>query len=160
MHIELAGGRSLSRTSVAAFALCAFAMSWPCFATLGGDLSTVQQDRTRLKASLRVSPSTGYTVHELTAGTGTTVREYATPDGRVFGVAWQGPWKPNLQQLLGDYFADYQAATKAKRTGRNGPLSSSTSRVVIEARGRPRAFFGRAYVPDLLPPNVNPSEIQ
>jgi hypothetical protein len=113
-----------------------------------------------MKANLRVSPSQGYTVHELTMGTGTTIREYAGPDGRVFGVAWQGPWKPDLQQLLGDYFSDYKAAAKAKETGRNGPLSSSTSRVVIEAGGRPRAFFGRAYVPDLVPSNVNPSEIQ
>jgi hypothetical protein len=113
-----------------------------------------------LKATLRVSPSTAFTIHELTLGTGTTVREYARPDGRVFAVGWEGPWKPDLRQLLGEYFSDYQAAAKAKRTGHNGPLSSSTSRVVIEAGGRPRAFFGRAYVPDQLPSNVDPSEIR
>jgi Protein of unknown function (DUF2844) len=157
METKLAGTRPLSRTSIAMFIVCALAASGPAFATLGRDVSTVQQDRTHLKASLRVSPSQGYTVHELTMGTGTTIREYAAPDGRVFAVAWTGPWKPDLQQLLGDYFTDYQVAAKAKRTGRNGPLSS---RVVIEAGGRPRAFFGRAFVPDLVPSNVNPREIQ
>jgi hypothetical protein len=160
METRLTGTRPLSRTSVATFTLCALAVSWPCFATLGGDVSTVQKDRTHMKASLRVSPSQGYTVHELTIGTGTTIREYESPDGRVFGVAWEGPWKPDLQQLLGEYFSDYQTAAKAKRTGRNGPLASSTSRVVIESAGRPRAFFGRAYVPSLVPSNVDPAEIR
>jgi hypothetical protein len=160
MDSKLPGGRSLLRAKAAAFTLCAMTLSWPCFATLGGDVSTVQQDRTHLKASLRVSPSRGYTVHELAVATGTTVREYANADGRVFGVAWEGPWRPDLQQLLGDYFNDYKAAVQKKRTGRNGPLSSSTSRVVIEAGGRPRAFYGRAYVPDLVPSNVDPGEIR
>ena len=107
-----------------------------------------------------MSPSTGYSVHELKAATGTAVREYATADGRVFGVAWEGPWRPDLRQLLGEYFADYQEAGKNKRTGVNGPLVSSTPRLVIEMTGRPRAFYGRAYVPDLVPSGVEPDGIR
>ena len=120
----------------------------------------MQQDRAHLKASLRVSPSTGYSVHELKADTGTLVREYATPEGRVFGVSWDGPWRPDLRQLLGEYFADYQEAVKNKRTGVNGPISRSTSRLVVEMSGRPRAFYGRAYVPALVPSGIEPSGIR
>src|SRR5205085_3455576 len=67
MDAKPASGRSLFRAWVATFALCTLGASVPCFATLGGDLSSVQQDRAHLKASLRVSPSTGYSVHELKA---------------------------------------------------------------------------------------------
>jgi hypothetical protein len=162
MDANRVSGRLLCRASAAASALCALGLSFPCFATLGGDLSSVQQDRTHLKASLSVSPSTGYSVHELKAATGTTVREYATADGRVFGVAWEGPWRPDLRQLLGEYFADYQEAARNKRqrTGLNGPLVSSTPRLVIEMSGRPRAFYGRAYIPDLVPSGVEVNGIR
>ena len=160
MDTKLPSGRSLIPAGAAAFALWMLAASRPSFATLGGDLTSVQQDRTHLKASLRVSASNGYSVHELNAASGIAIREYATLDGRVFGVAWQGPWRPDLRQLLGEYFADYQEAVKNKRTGHNGPLSSSTSRVVIETSGHQRAFYGRAYIPALVPSGIEPSEIQ
>jgi hypothetical protein len=160
MDTKRVSGRLLSRASAAAFALGAWGLSFPCFATLGGDLSSVQQDRAHLKASVSVSPLTGYSVHELKADTGTAIREYASADGRVFGVAWEGPWRPDLRQLLGEYFADYQQAGKNKRTGVNGPLVSSTPRLVIEMSGRPRAFYGRAYIPDLVPSGVEPNGIR
>lgn len=162
MDANRVSGRLVRQASAAALAFCAVGLSFPCLATLGGDLSTVEQDRTHLKASLSVSPSTGYSVHELKAATGTAVREYATADGRVFGVAWEGPWRPDLRQLLGDYFPDYQRAARNKRqrSGLNGPLMSSTSRLVIEMSGRPRAFYGRAYLPDLVPSGIEPNGIR
>lgn len=160
MDTKLPSGRSLIRAGAAAFAFCMLTLPRPSFATLGGDLTSVQRDQSHLKASLRVSPSNGYTVHELTVASGTAIREYATAGGQVFGVAWQGPWRPDLRQLLGEYFADYQQAARTKRTGRNGPLSSSSSRVVIETSGHQRAFYGRAYVPALVPSGIDPAEIQ
>ena|ERR1700674_5389073 len=143
-----------------ALGLVTLALSAPSLATLGGDLSTVRKDQAHLKASLQVSPGTHYSVHEIKAPTGITVREYVTDSGKVFGVAWEGPWRPDLRQLLGAYFADFQQAAKSKRTGLNGPLSSRTQRLVIEMSGHPRAFYGRAYVPDLVPPGVQPAEIR
>src|SRR5215475_10219851 len=137
-----------------------FGLPRPGLAALGGDLSSVKQDQTHLKASVQVSSREQYAVHELKAATGTTVREYATADGKVFGVAWKGPWRPDLRQLLGEYFADYQEAAKGKRTGHNGPLHSATDRLVIEMSGHPRAFYGRAYVPDLVPAGVEPTDIK
>jgi hypothetical protein len=129
-------------------------------AALGGDLSSVKADQAHLKASLQVSPSDRYSVHEMRASTGTTVREYAAADGKVFAVAWKGPWRPDLRQLLGEYFSDYQQAAKGKHTGHNGPLRSATDRLVIEMSGHPRAFYGRAYVPDLVPAGVEPADIK
>jgi hypothetical protein len=145
---------------LSALALVTAVSSTPALAALGGDVSTVQKDRARFKASLQLSTAAHYAVHELKAPTGIVIREYVTVDGRVFGVTWQGPWRPDLRQLLGPYFADFQQAAKAKRTGRNGPLSARSSRLVIEMGGHPRAFRGRAYVPELVPADVPEDEIQ
>jgi hypothetical protein len=149
-----------SRACLSTLALATVVSSMPALAALGGDVSSVQKDGTRFKASVQLSPATHYSVHELTAPTGTVIREYVSPDGRVFGVTWQGPWRPDLRQLLGPYFADFQQAAKGKRTGRNGPLTARTSHLVIEMSGHPRAFRGRAYVPDLVPADVQEDEIQ
>jgi len=145
--------------TLAAFAAL-LALSSPTYAALGGDVSSVSKDQARLKATVRVSSGERFSLHELAAATGTKVREYAGTDGRVFGVAWQGPWRPDLRQLLGDYFDEYQQAARKKRTGLNGPLTSASSRLVIEMSGHPRAFYGRAYVPDLLPPGVQAAEVR
>lgn len=160
MKTGAADRNPLPSTWLSSIALLMLFLSPPALGALGGTVSSVQQDQARLKARRQVSLGDRYSVHELKAPTGTNVREYASPDGRVFGVAWDGPWRPDLRQLLGDYFADFQQAAKGKRTGHNGPLSSRTSRLVIEMSGHPRAFYGRAYVPDLVPPNVQNTDIQ
>jgi Protein of unknown function (DUF2844) len=151
--------RRFSALCLPAVAAALLGLQRPAQATLGGNLTTVTNDQTRLKASLRVSSADRYTVHEMKASTGTTVREYATADGTVFAVTWQGPWRPDMRQLLGEYFGDYQQAARTKHTGHNGPLASRTDRVVIESSGHPRAFRGRAWVPDLVPAGVDPAEI-
>jgi hypothetical protein len=145
---------------LAGFGVCMLAFAPASFATLGGNLSSVARDQKHLKATLQVSAGDRFSVHQMTAATGTKIREYATADGQVFAVAWQGPWRPDLRQLLGEYFADYQQAARTKRTGLNGPLASSSERLVIEMSGHPRAFYGRAYVPGLVPSGVQPADIQ
>jgi hypothetical protein len=113
-----------------------------------------------MRAALRVSRNdASYTVHELTAPTGTTVREYVSPAGKVFGVAWRGPYLPDFRQILGDYFAPVMQAPRKQRQGR-GPLEIRQPNVVFQSSGHMRAFFGRAYVPDLLPKGVSADIIQ
>jgi len=51
-----------------------------------------------------------YTMHELEATTGTKVREYLDGEGKVFAVAWQGPFRPNLRELLGSYYETFLKA--------------------------------------------------
>jgi hypothetical protein len=120
-------------------------------------MSSVQIDQARIQGSLmRVTTSNTFTVHELRASTGTTIREFVSSSGKVFGVAWDGPTIPDLRQVLGDYFQSYvklaQAAQK-KRAG-HGPVRIEAPTFVVEQSGHPRAFTGRAYVPQLMPAGV------
>jgi hypothetical protein len=119
-------------------------------ATLGETSTSIETDRTSMKASTRIAPATNYAVHALQAPSGTTVREYVSQDGMVFAVAWQGPFLPDLRQTLGRYFERYSNAVSAKRAGRR-QVAVSESDFVVQSGGRMRAFSGRAYLPQLLP---------
>ncbi|HVO62319.1 MAG TPA: DUF2844 domain-containing protein [Terriglobales bacterium] len=130
------------------------------WATLGRDAISVKDDGAHMRAALRVSRNdTSYSVHELTTPTGTVVREYVSPTGKVFGVAWRGPYLPDFRQILGDYFAPVMQAPRNQRQGR-GPLEVRQPNVVFQSGGHMRAFFGRAYVPDMLPKGVTADVIQ
>jgi hypothetical protein len=131
----------------------------PAWAVLGQSVRSVQSDHEYLRGTLVEVPRQGYALHQISAPDGTVVREYASPDGTVFGVSWQGPAMPNLSQLLGSYFADFQQASHASHR-RRGPLVVRTDRVVIESGGHMRAFHGRAYVPNLVPNNLTQAVVQ
>ena len=77
--------------------------------------------------------------------------------GKVFAVSWQGPWLPNLQQLLGPYFADYTSVQNQRHS--RGPLLIHQSNLVVQSSGHMRSFVGRAYVPDMLPQGVRVEDI-
>jgi len=84
-------------------------------AALGGDVVSVKADQQEMRATRAVQANEKYSVHEITTPYGTVVREYVSPDGKVFGVAWRGPFLPDLQQLLGSYYAQFvQGAQDAK----------------------------------------------
>lgn len=143
---------------LSALFLLAFAL--PVFATLGEDVSSVQTDQAHMKASVQVSRTANYTVHEMKAAEGTAVREFVSPSGQVFGVAWNGPFRPDLKQMLGNYYDQFLAAAKSKRGGRNAPLTIQESGLVVQMSGHQRYFVGRAYVPGMLPQGVQPTEIK
>lgn len=128
-------------------------------AALGGDVASVEADRAHMKAQRRVFAIQRFSVQEMQTSYGTTVREYVSPAGKVFAVAWEGPHMPDLQQLFGDYFAAYQDAAKATRKGR-GPLSIEQPGLVVHSGGRARGYAGRAYVPQLVPQDVSLDEIK
>jgi hypothetical protein len=80
----------------------------------------------------------------------------------VFAVAWDGPWLPDLRQVLGDQFDRYQAAMQSRqraRTGR-GAVVIDEQGLVVQMSGHPRAFTGRAYLPGLLPAGVQLESIR
>jgi Protein of unknown function (DUF2844) len=124
----------------------------PARASLGGSEATVEIDRQQVGATLRVIPSSAYIVHELQVPSGTVVREYVSPAGNVFGVAWQGPSMPDLRQLLGAYFDQYVEASSARKA--RGPISIERAGLVLQSGGHMRAFVGRAYIPAALPQGV------
>jgi hypothetical protein len=143
--------------SIAA-ALC-FAAPLQASATLGGDASTPAADQLQLKAVLRVSPGARYNLHELTLPTGTTVREYVNPQGQVFAVAWKGPFKPDLRQLMGGYFDRYVQSTPSFRGGHSAARIAMPD-LVVQSSGHLRAFSGHAYLPQMLPADVAESELK
>jgi hypothetical protein len=149
-----------SRTCVrlALLAVVSILATIPLSASLGGDASSVQTDQVRIQgAIMRVTSRDRFQVHEMRAPAGTNVREYVSSAGKVFGVAWDGPVIPDLRQVLGAYFDAYiQAADRRlrKRAG-HGPFRIEEPAFVVEQSGHPRAFTGRAYVPQLLPLGVD-----
>ena len=132
--------------------------AWPARASLGGTQASVETDRLQVGATLRVLPSAAYSVHELQTPSGTVVREYVSPAGIVFGVAWQGPSMPDLRQVLGTYFDRYVEA-RATRKAR-GPVAIEQPGLVVQSAGHPRAFVGRAYIPEALPQGVTADAIR
>jgi hypothetical protein len=130
-------------------------------AALGGDVSSVQDDQQHMKAALRIQTGQAFTVHELHQESGTVVKEFIAPSGKVFAVSWSGPFIPDLRQLLGTYFDQYSqtAQTRARRPGR-APLTIQQNGLVVQSGGHMRAFFGKAYLTDELPQTVRAETIR
>ena len=128
-------------------------------AALGDVETSVEADRLAMHAMQQTTRTPRFTMHELRAPSGTTVREYVSPSGTVFGVAWQGSMLPDLRQLLGAHFDEYVAATAERRT-RRSPVLVQLPDLVVHSSGHMRAFAGKAYIPQALPPGVAVAEIQ
>ena len=90
---------------------------------------------------------------------GVTVTEYANAGGVVFAVTWKGPFKPDLQQLLGSYFSPYVDAAKTQTQQLNLSLVTGSD-IVVHSAGRMRGFIGVAWVPSLVPAGFDPSTLQ
>jgi Protein of unknown function (DUF2844) len=134
-----------------------FLGSIPSWAVLGQYENSVTTDQQRMSAQLRETARQGYSIKELSAPDGKTIRQYVSPAGLVFGVAWQGPTMPDLQQLLGSYFGQLKQAPRSRRQ-RGGPLVVRTTNLVLVSGGHMRSFRGFAYAPNLLPAGV-PAEV-
>ena len=150
--------RYIRRTAMA-LGLAGLAAAPSAEAALGGTEATVRSDQAQMSMTLQTMPATKFTVHEMTAASGATVREYVSPTGLVFGVAWQGSSLPDLRQLLGTYYDQYVAAAEARRT-RRAPVHVELPGLVVQSSGHMRSFTGRAYLPQGLPPNVAAQEIR
>jgi hypothetical protein len=131
------------------------------YAALGGDVASVEADRAQMKGSTQQRQTSAYTVHEIRGSSGTAVREYASSDGHVFAVAWQGQFAPNLQQILGTYFDQYSAGVIANKTAYVGrrPLNLQLPGLVVQMNGFTRAYHFRAYIPQQVPAGVKQEEL-
>ena len=139
-------------------AAVAWGTAFAAHAALGGAEATVQADSQQMNATQRVLRPGPYTVHEMQAPSGTVVRQYVSPQGIVFGVAWQGPTMPDLRQLLGPYFERYVDAV-AQRKAR-GPVFIEQPGFVVHSGGHMRGFAGRAYIPDAFPDGVSAESVK
>lgn len=129
----------------------------PGWAVLGEYASSIDLDQQILRGERREFARQGYVVHELTSSDGLVVKEFVSPAGLVFGVTWQAPCLPNLQQLIGDSNMTEleQALTSRPRCHSGAPLIVRTARLVFASGGHMRSFHGYAYVPSLVPANIN-----
>lgn len=141
--------------------IAALASAQWAHATLGGNAETIASDRKGLAAVHRATmPRSGYTVEEMTFDS-TTLREYVSPAGIVFGIAWNGYVHPDLTLLLGSYSGEYSAALeKAQRTHGHRSRQLVTDNIIVETWGHMRDLRGRAYAPSLVPSEVNIDEIK
>jgi len=90
--------------------------------------------------------------HDLTLPSGFVAHELVSPSGVVYAVAWSGPEKPNLRELLGLYFR--QLVERPPRGDRNHLVVSGDD-LEIRTSGHPHWFAGRAWVPSLVPRGVD-----
>lgn len=141
------------------------------WAVLGDNAASVLTDQARVRGSLHSIDSRTYVLHEITTPTGAKIREFVSPGGAVFGIAWDGQFPPNFQLLLGAYYQQVQKASAAQKeaarlSGEGDPIRRARNPVVIETSGlvlyemgHMRSFHGVAYIPQLVPQDVRMSEI-
>src|SRR5512143_1167237 len=141
--------------------VAALASAQPLFAALGEPADSVAKDREAMSAARGATKvRAGYTVQEVVSDS-VTVREYISPDGIVFAVAWNGYTQPDLTQLLGSYAREYDdAQKKSKRKPGRRNVQIKTDRVIVEKWGHMRNLQGRAYVNTLIPQGVSIDEIK
>jgi hypothetical protein len=104
--------------------------------------------------------SATYSVSTTTLAGGTTVREYVGANGVVFAVAWDGPFLPDLRELLGQHFATYTSESARLPKAGRGPVRVAQPDVTIESTGHMRAYAGRAWVDSLLPAGFDKDAIE
>jgi hypothetical protein len=130
-------------------------------ATLGESVDSVASDRKAFSAVQHATTTrNGFTVQEFQSEAN-SVREYVSPSGVVFAVAWNGLSHPDLTPLLGTYVDEYKQALRgtAIRKGRRY-LRVQSNRVIVEKWGHMRNMRGRAYLPALIPSGVSIDEIK
>jgi hypothetical protein len=99
-----------------------------------------------------------YTVQETTIDSGVVVREYVDANGIVFAVAWQGPRRPDLNKLLGDYFGVAASSPAAPGQGA-GQRTVQRSDFVLQTGGHMGSLAGCAYLPQRVPVGVAPASL-
>ncbi|MEP7295993.1 MAG: DUF2844 domain-containing protein [Burkholderiales bacterium] len=136
--------------------------STAAWAALGGDIASVRGDQGRMNGALRVSVAPSFHVHEILLADGSSIREFASPGGIIFAVAWRTRLKPNLEELLGAYNADYviAAGDAMKRPGIRRSAVLTRGDLVVHSFGHLNAFAGKAYVPSLVPPGFDINDLR
>lgn len=157
MSTHLRNPRTLSRLGVL---LSLAALHSAAFATLGEDVGSVQADQVRIQAQSRIVAERSFSVHELRMASGTVVREFVSPSGMVFGVAWAGPFAPNLRQLLGVHFEEYTQGASLRESRRGSGLHIERGDMVFDSGGHMRFLVGRAYLRSRIPDGVTSDAVR
>ena len=138
---------------IAAVSLIVWISTVPAWAALGERRDSIKSDTDMLKGQLSTQAFPRYSVDQIKRGDGAILREFVSPQGQVFGFAWQGPTMPNLAQLLGNYAEAFKKA--AESSHHRGPLSLRIGPLVVQTGGHMRDFRVRAYLANQLPDGVS-----
>ncbi len=142
-----------------ALACAAAGAASPARATLGEPAASVAADRSRLGGALgagvhALASGPAISVQTITLADGSSIRQYLSPAGRVFAVAWTMHYKPRLDQLLGTSFAAYAQAGREAAQRRPGVMHNAvvqTGDLVVESSGHLNVYVGRAYLRSMVP---------
>ncbi len=139
--------------------ICALSLlfsSQNSFATLGEQESSVQSEKSLVKAHHIKLQTQNFTTHELTID-GNTVKEFVSSNGIVFAVSWSGQNHPDLSQLFGSYYEEFALADTnlSKPHSKNHPPHVQTSKIAVHRWGHMNDIHGLAYIPKLLPAGVD-----
>ncbi|SAI04830.1 Protein of uncharacterised function (DUF2844) [Bordetella ansorpii] len=136
----------------------------PAHAELGGTPTWPAPQISTFQARALAATTTPFNVIQTLLPSGTTVREYVTPSGTVFGIVWDGPDMPPLNTLLGAYFPTYRQALDARRAARRGgapgPVQVEEAGLTVQSGGHMGSFIGRAYLTDSIPSGVTAADIR
>ena len=136
-----------------------FGMAVSAFAALGENQSSISSDQAHLKARGRFVPHQFYSVQEMQTPSGTTVRQFVSPQGTVFAVTWQGS-APDLETLLGSYFEEFVTAVKREHSPRVRGIHIDDGDLVVQTGGHMRFVVGRAVLRSKTPSQVSSDEIR
>jgi hypothetical protein len=152
-------------------AFCALLAQPAAHAALGQGLASAAHDGTPVaapqrliaKAALAASAAAGAAAavqsQVVLTPQGATVTEYANAAGTIFAITWRGPFKPDLQQLLGQYFAPFQQGLPRAGLGLTAAVVHGDN-IVVHSFGHMRNFYGLAWVPSLLPAGFDVAGLQ
>jgi hypothetical protein len=133
-------------------------------AVLGGDVSTVRDDEVRLKGAPRQARALRVQAqaHEITMADGSSIREFVSPAGVVFAVAWSTRFKPDLGSLLGAHAPGYAtAAAEAMRApGIKRQVVLQRGDLVVHSTMHLNVFVGKAYLRSLVPEGLTVDELR
>jgi hypothetical protein len=144
----------------AALAVAGIAIASRAAAGLGERADAIAADRKVLAAEPRGAVAHERFTVERMESPANEVREYVSPSGVVFAVAWDGVSHPDLSALLASYAPEYRQALERSRTKTRRARRVRGERVVVETWGHMRSLHGRAFVPDLIPPGVSVDAIR
>jgi hypothetical protein len=112
------------------------------------------------RTTATTSAGVPYTDISRTERSKTLVHEYVDAAGTVFAVSWSGPFKPDLNQLLGRHFAAYKKEAGSQGGRRNRVQEVDLGDLVVVSSGHMGAFEGRAWLPSRLPAGFDPQEMK
>ena len=153
------------RSSTRAVLACGLALASPLAgATLGEPAWSIETDRARVQGERRVvqAATTRVQVHVITQADGSTIKEFVTPGGIVFAVAWSTRLKPRLDTLLGAQAPRYAAAASAAMAtpGVRHGVTLASDDLVVQASAHLNAHAGLAYLRSLVPEGVHIDDLR